>query len=79
MLPGKAVTLVYLLLLVLPALQTNIALGTVGKGGSSLIKTTCNIQTTLEFQFSSNTNLPAGANPALVILLPLRAILQLRH
>jgi hypothetical protein len=74
MLPGKAVTLVSILLLVLPALQTPIALTSNGKGGSSLITTTCNIQTTLDFQFSSNTNLSAGT--ILVILQSFRLTLQ---
>jgi hypothetical protein len=64
--PGKVVTLVCFLLLILPTLHSNFPLSSVGKGGNSLITTVCNIQTTLEFRFSSSTTL--AADGTLVII-----------
>ena len=39
----------------------------IGKDGTSLYQTVCNVQTTLEFQFSSETKLPAAGSVKLLL------------
>jgi hypothetical protein len=49
------------LLLIFTVNSTDFDITKAGKDGSVLYKTTCNIQTTLEFQFSSQTTLTSSA------------------
>lgn len=55
----KSVVVLACLLLLLPtlAVASIFDLTKVGKNGTTLITTTCNIQTTLEFQFSPSSKL----------------------